>query len=83
MRTPTDINNIDFSIIRERALRNIREDLLIEWSDRFDALEINDAFDAILRKHRAEATIENFIPVLVEAEMKNRLYAGELFPAAA
>lgn len=83
MRTPTDINNIDFSIIRERALRNIREDLLNEWSDRFDALEINDAFDAILRKHRAEATIENFIPVLVEAEMKNRLYAGELFPAAA
>lgn len=83
MRTPTDINNIDFSIIRERALRNIREDLLNEWSDRFDALEINDAFDAILRKHRAEATIENFIPVLVEAEMKNRLYAGELFPVAA
>ena len=37
-------NNIDFSIIRERALRNIREDLLTEFAGQFDALEINDAF---------------------------------------
>ncbi|UIZ92001.1 hypothetical protein JZY91_10050 [Corynebacterium sp. CNCTC7651] len=83
MRNFTDINNIDFSIIRERALRNIRQDLINEWSDRFDVLEINDAFDAVLRHHRATAKIEDFVPVLVEAEMKNRLYAGDLFPVAA
>ena len=45
-------NKIDFSIIRERALRNIREDLLAEFAGQFDALEINDAFDAVLRTHR-------------------------------
>lgn len=83
MRSFKDINNIDFSIVRERALRNIREDLIAEWSDRFDAMEINDAFDAVLRSRRVGAKVEDFLPVLVEKEMKNRLYAGELFPASA
>ena len=83
MRSFKDINNIDFSIVRERALRNIREDLIAEWSDRFDAMEINDAFDAVLRSRRAGAKVEDFLPILVEKEMKNRLYAGELFPASA
>jgi len=76
-------NNIDFSIIRERALRNIREDLLTEFAGQFDALEINDAFDAVLRTHRKSAIIEDFVPVLVEAEMRDRLRDGELFPSAA
>ena len=76
-------NTIDFSIIRERALRNIREDLLAEYAGKFDALEINDAFDAVLRTHRSSAVIEDFIPVLVEAEMRDRLRDGELFPSAA
>ena len=76
-------NKIDFSIIRERALRNIREDLLAEYAGKFDALEINDAFDAVLRTHRNSAVIEDFIPVLVEAEMRDRLRDGELFPSAA
>ena len=71
-------NNIDFSIIRERALRNIREDLLTEFAGQFDALEINDAFDAVLRTHRKTANIEDFIPVLVEAEMKERLRSRDL-----
>lgn len=83
MRTYTDINHIDFSHIRERALDNIREDLINEWSDRFDSLEIADAFDAVVRAHRNSAQIEDFLPVLVENEMKDRLYAGELFPAVA
>ena len=48
-----DINNIDFSIIRERALRNIREDLIAEWSDRFDAEEIGLALSLI---HISEPT---------------------------
>ena len=30
-------NKIDFSIIRERALRNIREDLLAEFAGQYDA----------------------------------------------
>lgn len=76
-------NNIDFSIIRERALRNIREDLLTEYTGQFDALEINDALDAVLRAHKRSATVEDFIPVLVEAEMRDRLRDGELFPTAA
>lgn len=76
-------NNIDFSIIRERALRNIREDLLTEYTGQFDALEINDAFDAVLRAHKRSAAVEDFIPVLVEAEMRDRLRDGELFPTAA
>lgn len=76
-------NNIDFSIIRERALRNIREDLLTEYTGQFDALEINDTFDAVLRAHKRSATVEDFIPVLVEAEMRDRLRDGELFPTAA
>ena len=76
-------NTIDFSIIRERALRNIREDLLAEYAGKFDALEINDAFDAVLRTHRNSAVIKDFIPVLVEAEMRDRLRDGELFPSAA
>lgn len=83
MRTFTDINNIDFSIVRERALRNIRQDLINEWSGKFDAMEIGDAFDSVLRAHRANAAVEDFLPLLVENEMKNRLHAGELFPTAA
>lgn len=83
MRTYTDVNHIDFTNIRDRALENIREDLINEWSDRFDSLEIADAFDAVLRAHRSNAVIEDFLPVLVENEMKNRLMAGELFPAVA
>ena len=74
-------NNIDFSIIRERALRNIREDLLTEYAGKYDALEINDAFDAVLRAHKNSAVVEDFVPVLVEAEMRDRLRDGDLFPA--
>lgn len=83
MRTYTDVNHIDFTNIRERALENIREDLINEWSGSFGSLEIADAFDAVLRAHRNNAVIEDFLPVLVENEMKNRLMAGELFPAVA
>lgn len=83
MRNYTDINNIDFSIIRERALRNIREDLYNEHREWLDELEYNDAFDAVVRHHQATAEIEDFIPVLVEAEMKERLRTGQLFPAVA
>ena len=83
MRTYTDINNIDFSIIRERALHNIREDLIAEWSDRFSAQEITEAFEAVLRAHRNQAAVEDFLPLLVEAEMKNRLTAGDLKDDAA
>ena len=74
-------NNIDFSIIREHALRNIREDLLTEYAGKYDALEINDAFDAVLRAHKNSAVVEDFVPVLVEAEMRDRLREGDLFPA--
>lgn len=83
MRTYTDINKIDFSIIRERALNNIREDLIAEWSDRFSAQEITEAFEAVLRAHRNQAVVEDFLPLLVEAEMKNRLTAGDLKDDAA
>ncbi len=83
MRNYTDINNIDFSIIRERALRNIREDLFTANKDWIDEMEYNDAFDAVVRHHKATAEIEDFIPVLVEAEMKERLRTGQLFPAVA
>lgn len=80
MRSYTDINNIDFSIIRERVLRNIRQDLYQEHGYKFDEVEFHDAFDAVVRKHKANAVIEDFVPLLVEAEMKNRLTKGELFP---
>ena len=75
-------NNIDFSIIRERALRNIREDLLAEFAGQSDALEITDAFDAVVRNHKRTATVEDFIPVLVEAEMRDRLRTDSLLAAA-
>ncbi|WP_291313938.1 three-helix bundle dimerization domain-containing protein [Corynebacterium sp. UBA2622] len=71
-------NNIDFSVIRERALRNIREDLINEWSDRYDANRIDRTFEGVLAAHREEAVIEDFVPVLVEAEMLERLREGEL-----
>lgn len=83
MRTYTDINNIDFSIIRERALRNIREDLFEANKNWVDEMEFNDAFDAVVRYHKATAEIEDYVPVLVEAEMKERLRTGQLFPAVA
>ena len=71
-------NNIDFSVIRERALNNIREDLINDWSDRYDANQISRTFDTVLEAHRGSATIEDFVPVLVEAEMLERLREGEL-----
>lgn len=77
------MNNIDFSIIRERALRNIREDLIAQWSTLHSAAAINATFDAVLAAHRAEATVEDFIPVLVEAEMRDRLREGNLLSPAA
>lgn len=83
MRTYTDINNIDFSIIREKALNNIREDLINDWSGRFTAADIDAAFNAVVEAHRANAVIEDFLPVLVENEMKNRLLDGNLHGAAA
>lgn len=83
MRTYTDINNIDFSIIREKALNNIREDLINDWSGRFNAADIEAAFNAVVEAHRANAVIEDFLPVLVENEMKTRLMDGDLFDAAA
>lgn len=83
MHNFTDINNVNFSIVRERALRNIREELIAEWSDRFDTLEIGDAFDSVVRTHRKSAVVEDYLPILVEAEMKNRLRDGQLFPASA
>lgn len=70
--------NIDFSIIRERALRNIREDLINDWSGRYGANQISNTFDYVLAAHRKEAVIEDFVPVLVEAEMLDRLRGGEL-----
>ncbi len=75
-------NNIDFSVIRERALRNIREDLINEWSDRYDANQISRTFDGVLAAHRQGAAIEDFVPVLVEAEMLDRLREGALDGAA-
>lgn len=83
MRTYTDINNIDFSIVRERALNNIREDLIKDWAGRFDAADIEAAFNAVVESHRANAVIDDFLPVLVENEMKNRLQGGNLRGAAA
>lgn len=71
--------NIDFSIIRERALRNIREDLINDWADQYEANQISNTFDNVLASHREEAVIEDFVPVLVEAEMLDRLREGELF----
>ena len=41
------------------------------------------AFDAVVRHHKATAEIQDFIPVLVEADMKERLRTGQLFPAVA
>ena len=70
--------NIDFSIIRERALRNIREDLINDWADQYEANQISNTFDNVLASHRDEAVIEDFVPVLVEAEMLDRLREGEL-----
>lgn len=83
MRTYTDINNIDFSIVRERALNNIREDLINDWAGRFDAADIEAAFNTVVAAHRANAVIEDFLPVLVENEMKTRLIEGDLPVAAA
>lgn len=71
--------DIDFSIIRERALRNIREDLINDWADQYEANQISNTFDNVLASHREEAVIEDFVPVLVEAEMLDRLREGELF----
>lgn len=70
-------NDIDFSIIRERALRNIREDLVTEWEGVYPAALIEEAFDAVKAQHKDQANIEDFIPVLVEAEMKERLRAKD------
>lgn len=77
------ITKIDFSAIRERAIDNVRQDLIKEWSGRFDAMEIADAFDAVLRAHRSNAVVEDYLPLLVENEMKDRLFSGDLFPSAA
>ena len=52
-------NNIDFSIIREHALRNIREDLLTEFAGQFDALEINDAFE-LMHEGKSIRTVIHF-----------------------
>ncbi|MGS1092889.1 three-helix bundle dimerization domain-containing protein [Corynebacterium sanguinis] len=71
-------NNIDFSIIRERALRNIREDLVTEWANTYPAKDIQETFDAVKAEHKNNAVIEDFVPVLVEAEMKERLRTRDL-----
>ena len=71
-------NNIDFSIIRERALRNIREDLVTEWANTYPAEDIQETFDAVKAEHKYNAVIEDFVPVLVEAEMKGRLRTRDL-----
>lgn len=70
-------NNIDFSIIRERALRNVREDLVTAWDGVYPAELIEEAFDAVRAQHKDKAIVEDFIPVLVEAEMKERLRAKD------
>ncbi|WKD58267.1 hypothetical protein CAPI_08705 [Corynebacterium capitovis DSM 44611] len=71
-------NKIDFSIIRERALRNIREDLISNWSDRYSAKKISDTFHNELATHRRRAAVDDFVPILVEAAMLNRLRGGSL-----
>ena len=76
--TTTKTNDIDFSIIRERALRNIREDLITEWSSVYPSELIEESFDAVKAQHKDRANIEDFIPVLVEAEMKERLRSRDL-----
>lgn len=81
MQNFTDINNINFSIVRERALRNIRKDLVAKWSDRFEAREIKDTFDSVVHAHHKAAAVEDYLPVLVEAEMNNRLRDGQLSSA--
>lgn len=81
MQNFTDINNINFSIVRERALRNIRKDLVAKWSDRFEAREIKDTFDSVVHAHRKAAAVEDYLPILVEAEMNNRLRDGQLSSA--
>ncbi|AWB84830.1 three-helix bundle dimerization domain-containing protein [Corynebacterium liangguodongii] len=71
-------NNIDFSIIRERALRNIREDLVTEWGNTYPAEAIQETFDTVKTEHKTKAVVEDFVPVLVEAEMKERLRTSDL-----
>ncbi len=74
---------IQFNTIQKRVLRNIRHDLLEAWTPQFSEAEINNTFDTVLAEHCSTATVEDFIPVLVEAEMRDRLRDGELFPQAA
>ena len=71
-------NNIDFSIIRERALRNIREDLVTAWGKIYPAEKIERTFDSVKAQHKSNAVVDDFVPVLVDAEMKERLRNAEL-----
>ncbi|WP_421628698.1 three-helix bundle dimerization domain-containing protein [Corynebacterium pseudogenitalium] len=69
---------IQFNTIQKRVLRNIRHDLLEAWTPQFSEAEINNTFDTVLAEHCSTATVEDFIPVLVEAEMLNRLRTDSL-----
>ena len=73
---------IQFNTIQKRVLRNIRHDLIEAWTPQFSEAEINNAFDTVLAEHCSTATVEDFIPVLVEAEMLNRLRTDSLLAAA-
>ncbi|QPK83115.1 hypothetical protein G7Y29_09815 [Corynebacterium qintianiae] len=52
-----------------KVISNVREDLAAHYGAAFS----DDVFDAVLQRHLAEATITDFVPVLVEAEMVHLL----------
>ncbi|WNI13101.1 hypothetical protein RIU96_01190 [Corynebacterium sp. Z-1] len=69
---------VDFSIMRRRALENIRHDLMVAWSGTYPAAQVSTTFEAVLRLHNARATVPDFIPILVEAEMLHLLRSDQL-----
>ena len=58
--------------LTNKVISRVREDLAATYGAAFS----DDAFASLLKQHLAEATITDFVPVLVEAEYNNLMSTG-------
>lgn len=53
-----------------RRFDTLRQDLQADYGHEFSADEINSVLDAAIKRHEEGATLEDFVPVMVEREVR-------------
>lgn len=61
-----------------RRFDTLRQDLLADYGYEYSADEINSFLDAAIERHEAGATLDEFVPVMVEREVREHFGAHRI-----